>query len=207
MYKYFIAALLGYASGSVMYSYYLPLIFKGVDIIKLSDDHNPGMTNVMIYCGKPMGLLCLLLDFLKGFIPVYISCGLLDTAHPLFGLVLASPVLGHAFTPLLRFKGGKAISSAFGSLAAVFQVSSIIYGLAIPLIFTTFLTPLSLSIIIASVTLIITALLTQSSIGIILGTLVIAAVLIYKHAINRSRAPMSIRLFMKIPLFEQKSKE
>ena len=210
MYKYFIAALLGYASGSVMYSYYLPLIFKGVDIIKLSDDHNPGMTNVMIYCGKPMGLLCLLLDFLKGFIPVYISCGLLDTAHPLFGLVLASPVLGHAFTPLLRFKGGKAISSAFGSLAAVFQVSSIIYGLAFPLIFTTFimtLKPHSLCIIIASVTLIITALLTQSSIGIILGTLVIAAVLIYKHAINRSRAPISIRLFMKIPLFEQKSKE
>ena len=84
MYKYFIAALLGYASGSVMYSYYLPLIFKGVDIIKLSDDHNPGMTNVMIYCGKPMGLLCLLLDFLKGASAVRTCVGLSGTGSCLY---------------------------------------------------------------------------------------------------------------------------
>ena len=104
MYKYFIAALLGYASGSVMYSYYLPLIFKGVDIIKLSDDHNPGMTNVMIYCGKPMGLLCLLLDFLKGFIPVYISCGLLDTARR----------VGIHVTPSFLMNPSKSVTAVIG---------------------------------------------------------------------------------------------
>lgn len=41
MHRYLIAVVLGFLSGSVMYSYYLPLVFCHVDIIKESEDHNP----------------------------------------------------------------------------------------------------------------------------------------------------------------------
>lgn len=116
MHRYLIAAVLGFLSGSVMYSYYLPLVFCHVDIIKESEDHNPGMANAALYGGRVIGGICLVLDVLKGFLPVFISARVLDSANPLFGLAVAAPVLGHAFTPLMRFHGGKAISPAFGAL-------------------------------------------------------------------------------------------
>ena len=45
--KYLLFALAGYVSGSIMYSYLIPKLFCGVDIVKEGEDHNPGMTNVM----------------------------------------------------------------------------------------------------------------------------------------------------------------
>lgn len=103
MHRYLIAAVLGFLSGSVMYSYYLPLVFCHVDIIKESEDHNPGMANAALYGGRVIGGICLVLDVLKGFLPVFISARVLDSANPLFGLAVAAPVLGHAFTPAYAF--------------------------------------------------------------------------------------------------------
>lgn len=63
----FIAA--GFLSGSVLYSRYLPWLLKRIDIVKVSEDHNPGTANVMKYAGVPMGICCLLCDMAKGFLP------------------------------------------------------------------------------------------------------------------------------------------
>ena len=37
----------GFASGSVLYSMVLPRWLRGVDVVALSDDHNPGTANAM----------------------------------------------------------------------------------------------------------------------------------------------------------------
>ena len=59
-------------------------------------------------------MLALLLDYLKGAVPV----GLAGYAFGISGLRLVpialSPVLGHAFSPFLRFHGGKAVAATFG---------------------------------------------------------------------------------------------
>ncbi len=207
MYRYLIAAVLGFLSGSVMYSYYLPLVFCHVDIIKESEDHNPGMANAALCGGRVIGGICLVLDVLKGFLPVFISARVLDSANPLFGLAVAAPVLGHAFTPLMRFHGGKAISPAFGALIGLWQISGIICALAFPLIFTTFILtvhPHSLRMIIASCALAATALISGQAPGVAAGAVCIASVLIYKHAINYDKKPFSLRLFVKIPLYQSK---
>ena len=49
----FIAA--GFVSGSVLYSMVLPRWIKGVDVVALSDDHNPGTANAFIKAGIPCG--------------------------------------------------------------------------------------------------------------------------------------------------------
>ena len=55
-------SIAGFLSGGVLYSYHVPKLLCGVDVVADSPDHNPGMTNAMKLCGVPVGLLCLALD-------------------------------------------------------------------------------------------------------------------------------------------------
>ena len=71
--KYLLFIVAGYVSGSIMYSYLIPKLFCGVDIVKEGDDHNPGMTNVMRCVSVKLGILCLVLDVAKGFVPVFLA--------------------------------------------------------------------------------------------------------------------------------------
>lgn len=106
----------GYLSGSILYSYFLPEYFLKIDVTKESEDGNPGTANVFQYAGTGMGTLVLLLELLKGFLPVHLALKVIDPSQAIFGLVLAAPVLGHAF-PFWNWKnGGKAIAVSFGVL-------------------------------------------------------------------------------------------
>ena len=130
--KYLLFALAGYVSGSIMYSYLIPKLFCGVDIVKEGEDHNPGMTNVMRCVSVKLGVLCLLLDVAKGFAPVFLAkLYVPDFKNMLFALVIAAPVLGHAFTPILKFKGGKAIATSYGVLLALIPDSFMVLRMAI----------------------------------------------------------------------------
>ena len=113
----------GFLLGSVLFSYHVPLWIKHVDIVKLSPDHNPGTVNAIHLTNVPIGLLCLALDMLKGFLPVALAMRLMGPAHPLFPLVMLAPVLGHALAPWYSFPGGKAIATAFGVLAGLLPFS------------------------------------------------------------------------------------
>ena len=89
--------LIGYLSGSVLYAYLLPRYLKHVDVTEKSGDGNPGAANAFLYAGIPVGVLVLVMELLKGFVPVHLAMGRLPAAEPLVGLVMAAPVLGHAF--------------------------------------------------------------------------------------------------------------
>ena len=118
IWQYLLFMAMGFLSGSVLYSYLLPKWLRGIDILALSDDQNPGTANAMKFAGAPVGFLCLFMDLLKGFLPVWLALHTLSPFHPLFSLVLAAPALGHAFSPILQGKGGKAIAVSFGTLLA-----------------------------------------------------------------------------------------
>lgn len=103
----------GFSLGAIPFSCLIGKIFLHKDIRNLNDG-NPGATNVWKTGGWGLGLLAFLCDFLKGVIPAKL-------ASSLFGMhswevipIALSPVLGHAFSPFLRFKGGKAIAATFG---------------------------------------------------------------------------------------------
>ena len=89
--------------------------------IRAYGDGNPGAVNVFRAGGPRAGSLALFLDIAKG-VPFVLM------AHAVFGLpeavVMAigvSAILGHAFTPILRFHGGKAVAITFGVLMALPQ--------------------------------------------------------------------------------------
>ena len=106
----------GLLSGSILFGRVLPKWLKGIDITKVSPDHNPGTANAMKYAGIPIGILCLLGDLLKGAIPVYVAICMGLITGSLFPLIMAAPVLGHACSLFYHGKGGKAIAVSFGVL-------------------------------------------------------------------------------------------
>lgn len=130
--------LFGFLSGSVMYSYIIPKMLKGIDVREKSPDHNPGGMNAIHAAGSGIGILCIILDVLKAFVPVYLAAGMAGINGFQLVPVVTAPVLGHAFSPLLNFRGGKAVSAVFGALLGLWPLSKIVLLLAAATIFFKF---------------------------------------------------------------------
>ena len=130
---------IAYLSGSMPLSLWLGMLVLHTDI-RTYGDGNPGASNVFRVGGKFWGTLAMLLDGFKGAIPVWIAIYALGIeGWWLTGTALA-PILGHAFSPFLKFKGGKALAVSFGiwaglTLYQVPMVMGITFGIGL-LIFT-----------------------------------------------------------------------
>lgn len=115
-YQYLFYMLLGYLSGSILFGSEIPRIMKGVDVREESEDGNPGTFNAFVCGGVGCGILCLLAELGKGILPVALCSRRLGTGSLWFALVLAAPVVGHAFSLYHHGNGGKAIAVSFGVL-------------------------------------------------------------------------------------------
>jgi len=109
-----LAIMLQYISGSVMYSYLIAK-YKGIDLKKIRDG-NPGASNVWRALNWRWGLLALVLDYFKGIFPLFlfVITGSVSNRY-IIAFAALGGILGHAFSPMLRFKGGKAIATTFGA--------------------------------------------------------------------------------------------
>lgn len=77
-------------------------------------DGNPGAVNVFRAGGRKLGLVAVLLDIAKGVPFVLLSHRFFDLSELTTVCVAVCAVLGHAFSPFLRWRGGKAIAVTFG---------------------------------------------------------------------------------------------
>lgn len=84
-------------------------------------DGNPGAVNVFRAGDTKTGLMALLLDIGKGFPVVFIAHSYFGLPELLVAAIGLSALLGHAFSPFLHFKGGKAIAVTGGVLLALPQ--------------------------------------------------------------------------------------
>lgn len=76
---------------------------------------NPGATNVLRIAGKQYAALVLLVDMLKGTIPVLLAKAMGASPTVLSFTVLAA-VIGHMYPIFFGFKGGKGVATAMGAL-------------------------------------------------------------------------------------------
>jgi glycerol-3-phosphate acyltransferase PlsY len=105
-----------YLLGSVPFGYLIFYLSEGKDIRGLGSG-NIGATNVLRSKGKLAGLATLLLDVLKGALPIVY--GRIHFDLPWIVLLGGLAVLlGHVFPVFLKFRGGKGV----GSLVGVFLV-------------------------------------------------------------------------------------
>jgi glycerol-3-phosphate acyltransferase PlsY len=104
---------IGFLLGAMPFSFWLGHLLRQTDVREYGDG-NPGATNAWKAGGWRVGIPALLLDYIKGAIPV-------GLAHFVFGIsgwglvpVALAPALGHAYSPFLGFCGGKALAVTFG---------------------------------------------------------------------------------------------
>ncbi len=110
-----IVILFSYLSGSIPFGLILTKIFRDQDIRNIGSG-NIGATNVLRTGNKFLAGLTLVLDILKGYIPVIIA------GHYFPGLIQLSCLLaflGHVFPVWLKFKGGKGVATYLGILLAL----------------------------------------------------------------------------------------
>ncbi len=118
---YFLFTLLGFVLGSTLFAYWIPKLLKNIDICTLPDDHNPGVSNAFMYGGFLCGILSLICELAKGFIPVYLGQKCLDINSLLFVPVLVAPVFGHAFPFYKNKKAVKLLPPPSESFWACFR--------------------------------------------------------------------------------------
>lgn len=108
----FLGMIAAFLLGSLPFAVWIGRL-AGVDPRTVGDG-NPGLTNAWKAGGWPVGLAVLLLDFVKGAVPVALARWAWGwSGWPLVAIVIA-PVLGHRFSPFLRGRGGKGMLSLLG---------------------------------------------------------------------------------------------
>ena len=104
------AMLLGYAFGSIPFGLILGKL-AGKGDIRQQGSGNIGATNMLRAGGKGLAATTLVLDLLKGLIPVAIAARLFWDD---MGWTALFAVLGHCFPVWLGFKGGKGVATNAG---------------------------------------------------------------------------------------------
>jgi glycerol-3-phosphate acyltransferase PlsY len=120
--------LLGYLSGSMTPSIWVTRLVKGVDVRDAGSGHAT-TTNTIRQAGFGWGVLVLIVDIGKGFVPTWLA---LTYAPALWivPLTSAAAVIGHCWPLFARFRGGMGLACAGGSIIAADWLAAII-GLGI----------------------------------------------------------------------------
>ena len=117
-----ILLVVAFVLGSFPFGYWIGKS-QGIDI-REHGSGNIGSTNVSRVMGKKWGALVFALDFLKGWGAVILMLKFSSIADReilsswAVGAAIAV-ILGHNYTPWLRFKGGKGIATSAGVLLAM----------------------------------------------------------------------------------------
>ena len=110
-------AAVAYLFGSLSSAVVISQLF-GLPDPRTAGSKNPGATNVYRLGGRIPALLVLVMDILKGTIPVYGSY-FLGIEPIMLGVIAIFACLGHIFPLYFGFKGGKAVATAFGAMLPI----------------------------------------------------------------------------------------
>ena len=111
--------LIGFAAGSLPLSLWLGRLALGVDIRECGPDRNPGAGNVWRAGGPALGIAAAVLDIAKAAVPIAVARLALGVSSWALLPVALAPIVGHDFSPLLRFRGGKGVAATFGAWLAL----------------------------------------------------------------------------------------
>ncbi len=185
--------LTAYVLGSIPNALWVGKVFKGIDV-REHGSKNTGSTNAARVLGAKLGILTLVLDIVKGSIPVILA---LIMRADLIGnvanisnidaiLIGVSAIIGHSFSIFMKFKGGKAVATTVGVFIVLVPKALL---LAAVVFFAVFLLTryVSLSSMIGAVSLPIFIYLLYGNIPYIIFGGIIAILIIIRHKSNIER--------------------
>jgi glycerol-3-phosphate acyltransferase PlsY len=106
--------MVGYGLGSIPFGV---VVSKALNLPdpRMVGSRNVGFTNVLRSSGAKAGVVTLLGDMGKGWIIGWAAMQWLETEWFMM-LAALSPIVGHIFSPVLGFKGGKGVATALGTV-------------------------------------------------------------------------------------------
>ena len=188
-----LATMLAYALGSLSFAVIVSRAM-GLNDPRTYGSKNPGATNVLRSGSKAAAVVTLLLDALKGWLPVALvrwygkPYGLEDGTVALVGL---AAFLGHLYPVFFRFVGGKGVATALGVIVGIHPVLGLAVG-ASWLIVAYFFRYSSLASLVAAVFAPVyyvfgDGVAWYADNRIVLAMAVMAGLLVWRHAQNISR--------------------
>jgi len=116
------AAFTSYMIGAIPFSYLAGKLAKGIDL-REHGSGNLGASNTFRILGPAVAIPVLILDITKGFLPVFFAGRLMIEGAPdpltLSIVAMFFAILGHLFSPYVRFSGGKGIATSAGAFLAL----------------------------------------------------------------------------------------
>lgn len=183
---YVLFVLGAYLLGSIPTGLWIGLLIYKKDIRQFGSG-NIGATNTFRILGKVPGIIALIVDVMKGFIPVLIAK--FYFSHLLYLPLITGicAICGHLFSAFLRFKGGKGVATGTGVYLAIAPIPTLIAGVIFLIsAFTTRM--ISVGSVLSAITLaILIALMYKSDILLVVCTCLIAFMILFKHRSNIKR--------------------
>jgi len=160
----------------------------GIDV-RSSGSRNIGTTNVNRLLGKKFGIITLILDCLKGFLPIFLASKLLPEGSSREMILLLCGILavvGHMFPIYLGFKGGKGVATGLGVFLYLSPVAVVI-SCVVFVVTVTLSGFVSAGSLLASGLFPLWLLLLEQPVGAVLTGVIIAGLIWIKHHENIGR--------------------
>ena len=136
------AIVIGYLLGSIPSAYIAAHLVKGKDIRQLGSGTVGGF-NVYREVGAKVGVVVAIADMGKGAASIAIAHQLLGVSQPFVLAAGLATIIGHMWTPFLKFHGGMGMGTTVGAMAILlplygcWQQLLIFFGvIAVPLFIT-----------------------------------------------------------------------
>lgn len=187
------AMVISYLCGSIPSSVWWGKGFHGIDV-RQHGSRNAGATNTFRVLGPKAGIPVLILDVLKGFLPVRLL-PLWSGTEPysdawtlLRVLLVSAAVIGHLYPVFAGFRGGKGIATSLGGVLAIHPGSAFICVAVFFIVFY-FSRYVSLSSLVAAVTfpLAVTFIYREPSVVLKVFSLLLCVTVFYTHRQNIGR--------------------
>lgn len=186
-----ITIIISFLCGSIPTGYLITKKFRGVDI-RTKGSGNIGSTNVKRIVGTKLSILTQILDITKGIIPIILAMYLAKTTklsiptNEYLSIIAIVVVLGHDFTPFLKFKGGKGVNTTVGAFIFVAPLPTLI-GVAVHFILRLFTKIVSIRSIAIGVTIPVMCIIMNMSTSIAVSALFACILMIFRHKDNLMR--------------------
>ena len=158
----------------------------GSEDVRQKGSGNIGATNVYRVAGKLAGVLTLVGDTLKSFLPLLAYKSWMTPTATQLGVACCVAIIGHCYPIYLKFRGGKGIATAIG-IFLILSPKAVLGALVIFIIAVAMTRYVSLGSILAAMSAPLLMLMLNYPQPIFLATLFIASLIVWRHRTNIRR--------------------
>ena len=183
--------IVAFLLGAIPTGYLITRKIAGIDI-RTKGSGNIGSTNVKRVLGTKISIVTQSIDVLKGLVPMVLAMYLSRNVklpvsdNIYFSIIALVTILGHDYTPFLKFNGGKGVNTTVGAFFLIAPIATLT-GVAAYFILGLFIKVVSIRSMALGMVIPIMCLLTKLPLPIIISATMACGLMVYRHKDNLVR--------------------